>query len=270
MVARVVVTDVNYPDLDIERAVFEDAGVEMVAIEADGPDDVIEAAGDADALLTQYIPVPEWVFDALPDLRVVGRYGVGVDTVDVAAASEHGVRVVNDPTYCLEEVATHAVAALLALHRRLPTYDATVAAGEWDWTAGRPIRRLSEMTVGLAAFGNVARCVADRLRPFGADVIAHDPYVATSAFRKRDVEPVGFEELCRRSDALSVHAPLTNETGGFSTRWPSRRRRHSRRLSTRPAAMSSTARRLPPRSMTAPSSARPWTSWLRNHRWTRL
>jgi D-3-phosphoglycerate dehydrogenase len=215
MGARVVITDANYPDLEIERAIFESANVRMDLLDAETPEDIIEGARGADGLVTQYATISESVFEAVPSLEVVARYGVGLDNVDVEAATAHDVYVVNDTTYCTEEVATHAVSFLLAALRRLPIYDASVDAGNWDWTEGRPISRLSELTLGLIGFGRIARQVAATMQTFDLDVVSYDPYASTSLFAEHSVEQVSFETLCERADAVSVHTPLTDETVGL-------------------------------------------------------
>jgi D-3-phosphoglycerate dehydrogenase len=215
----VVVTDSDFPDLDIEREVFDELGAELVAGDARSPEEVIEtgADADADALLVQYAPITREVFEAL-DLTVVGRYGIGYDCVDVEAATDHGVAVVNVPSYCVEEVATHALSLLLACVRRVPQYDRTVRSGTWDWTRERPIPRLSGRTLGLAGFGKLPRKLAAMVSGFELDVVAFDPYVDETEMAERGVERVDFDELLARSDLLSVHTPLTPETEGLFDR----------------------------------------------------
>ncbi|WP_290810956.1 C-terminal binding protein [Halovivax sp.] len=208
----VVAVGHGFPDLSIERKVFAEADVAVREAEAETEEAVVEAARDADALLIQHAPVGRTVFGAVENLEVIGRYGIGVDTIDLDAATEEGVAVVNVPDYCLDEVPTHAVALLLAVERRIARYDAEVETGSWDWTTGRPIYRLRGRTLGLAGFGELARRVVRKVEPFGFEPIAYDPYVSADEMADRGVEKVPFDGLLERSDVVSVHAPLTDET----------------------------------------------------------
>jgi D-3-phosphoglycerate dehydrogenase len=147
-------------------------------------------------------------------LAAVARAGVGLDGVALGAAAEEGVTVLHAPEYGTEEVATHAVALLLACCRDIATYDRAVEGGTWDWTGGRPLRRLAGTTVGLVSVGPIARATADRLGGFGCDLVGYDPYVDAAEMAEHGVEKVSVEGL-DRADHLSVHAPLTPETRGL-------------------------------------------------------
>jgi D-3-phosphoglycerate dehydrogenase / 2-oxoglutarate reductase len=209
---RVVVTDYNFEDLGIEREALEPIGAEVVGADAETEEEVLEAAEGADALLNQYAPVGSAVFDAVPDLRAVGRYGVGVDTVDLDAATDHGVWVLNVPSYCEDEVSTHALSLLLACERRVARFDRAIDGGEWDWKGGRPIFRQRGRTLGLAGFGKIPQRLAEKAAALGMDVVAYDPYVESDELAEHGVEKVEFDALLERSDAISVHTPLTDET----------------------------------------------------------
>ncbi|WP_129115523.1 C-terminal binding protein [Halegenticoccus tardaugens] len=211
----VVVTDFDFPDVELERELCEAHGATLETAQATTPTEVIEAAAGADALLVQYAPITEAVFDALPDLVVVGRYGVGVDAVDVASATAHGVQVVNVPAYCEDEVSTHAIALLLACVRNVSNYDAEIKRGTWDWKRGRPIHRLRGRTLGFAGFGKIPERMVKKVRGFGLDAVAYDPYRSAEEIAGRGAEKVEFEELLERADAISVHTPLTDETRGL-------------------------------------------------------
>ncbi|MFD1634239.1 C-terminal binding protein [Haloplanus ruber] len=211
MTYRIVVTDYDFPDLSIERTALEDADVELRGEYARTPEEVIEAAEDADALLVQYAEITEAVFEAL-DLQAVGRYGIGVDSVDLDAATEHGVPVVNVPDYCIEEVPTHALALLLACIRKVPSYDRAIKGGEWDWTGGKPMHRLTGSTLGLVGFGKLPQRLRELVAGFDLDVLVYDPYVDAAAVEAADAEKVDLDTLLERSKYVSVHAPLTEET----------------------------------------------------------
>jgi D-3-phosphoglycerate dehydrogenase len=191
------------------------AVAEIVEVDATTPEAFGEAAADADALITSWgIRIDETVISHLDKCAVIGVGSVGVDMVDVAAATAAGIVVTNVPDVFIEEVADHALMLILAAGRRTKIMDKMVLSGEWY--QGRPllnhVPRLMGQTLGLLAFGNVARCTARRAKGFGMHVIAHDPYVGELTMSEAGVEPVSFGELLARSDYLSIHAPLNAET----------------------------------------------------------
>lgn len=212
MTYEVVITDSTYPDAEIERDVLRDADATVTRADARTPSAVIDAARGADALLNQETELTAEVFEALDGLRAVARYGVGTDNVDVEAAADHDVTVCNVPSYCEDEVSTHALSLLLACARNVSQYDERVKAGEWDWKDGRPLKRLRGRTLGFVAFGNIPRRLAEKASGFGLDYVAYDPYQSPEALAAHGVEKVSFGELLDRADLLSVHAPLTDET----------------------------------------------------------
>ena len=175
---------------------------------------VSQVDGHAGLMVHAGVPVTRRVIEAA-DFDVIARCGIGVDNVDLAAAAERGVTVVNHPAYSVEEVATHAVSLALAGFRRLPTFDHSTRGGNWAWADGAAIDRLSENTIGLVGFGSIARRVAVLVSGFGCDVIAADPYVDGTVMRRHNVEPVEFDELWDRANILSIHAELTPETKGL-------------------------------------------------------
>lgn len=212
---KVVVADYDFGDVDIERFIVTGAGFELVAAQCKSEDDVIAVAADADAVLTQYAEVGKRAIQSFSRCKVIARYGIGVDIVDVDAATAKNIVVTNVPNdWCMNEVADHAVALLLALARKLPTYDRTTRAGEWHWQTGKPIQRLQQGTVGLYSFGAIAREVARRMRGFNVRVIANDPFVDAREATAAGVSLVSFEELLAQSDYLIIQAPLTAETRG--------------------------------------------------------
>jgi len=187
--------------------------IDVVATDLDSADDIIAAAGDAEALVVDVnTDVPAAVFEACGDLEIVARAGVGVDGVDIPAAADHGVTVVNVPDYCRDEVSTHAVSLLLASIRRLNVYDRAVKRGGWEWTDGQPIHRLTGETVGFLSFGQLAKATAEKLAGFDCRIVAADPYVESEEMAEYDAEKVPFDELLEEADHVSIHAPLTDET----------------------------------------------------------
>ena len=188
---------------------------EIHEIEADSPEEFAEGAADSDAIITSWgITINKTVIDRLEKCVVIGVGSVGVDMVDIAAATEAGIVVTNVPDVFIEEVADHAMMLLLGVVRQTKLMEEMVHAG--DWYRGRPTLnhtpRLMGRTIGLLGFGNVSRCMVKRAAGFGLRVIAHDPYVSELTVGAEGVEPVSFGELLERSDYLSIHAPLNEET----------------------------------------------------------
>ncbi|MDC0678843.1 C-terminal binding protein [Sorangium atrum] len=212
----VVVLDYDFGDIDVERSLLEPAGFEVVAAQCKTEEDVAAAAHDAVGVLTQYAEVKERAISGLRRCRVIARYGTGVDTVDVAAATRRGIRVTNAPNdWCADEVADHAVALLLTLARKLPAYDRATRRGSWSWQDGRPIHRIRGATLGLLSFGAIARGISARMASFGARIMTHDPFLDPDEIRAAGAAPVPFGELLERSDYLVLQAPLTTETRGL-------------------------------------------------------
>src|SRR5262245_21669305 len=212
----VVVADYDFGDVDIERSIVTQAGFELKAAQAKSEDDVIAVASDADAVLTQYAEIGKRAIDSFRRCKIIARYGIGVDIVDVDEATRRNIVVTNVPSdWCMNEVADHAVALLMSLVRKLPQYRRATQAGEWKWQTGRPIQRLQEGTVGLFSFGAIAKEVARRMRGFGVkNIIACDPYADKEEAAAEGDPLVSFDELLTKSDYLVIQAPLTEETRG--------------------------------------------------------
>lgn len=176
-------------------------------------DELIEECYDADALMILREPVTERVLKALPKLKVIGRFGVGLDTIDVEACTRAGVQVTYVPDSNLDEVSTHAVAMMLALARRLKRYDTAVREGRWQaMVDGEGIIRPSHQTLGLIGFGQIGRMTARKASAFGYKIIAYDPYMAAERIAATGVEAATFEEVITQSDIVSLHVPATPET----------------------------------------------------------
>lgn len=212
---RVVITDHGFPNLRHEEEVIAAAGGDLVVTHCKTPAEVLAAAREADALLVQWAPVPAAVIDALERCRIIVRYGIGVDNVDLAAAKARGIPVCNVPDYGVHEVAEHAVSLGLALARQLPAIDARVRAGTWKITPDRPMPSLRETTFATAGFGRIARTAHAMMGGFGGKRVAYDPYVAAEAMAAEGVTKVELDELFAQADILSLHLPLTTETKHF-------------------------------------------------------
>lgn len=209
----VVIADHDFGDVDIERAIIERAGFELVAAQCKSEGDVIAAARNAVGVITQYARVGARAVEAFTRCQVIARYGTGVDIVDVDAATRRGIQVTNAPNeWCADEVADHAIALWLAAVRKITQYDTATRRGEWQWQTGQPIHRMRGRVFGLLSFGAIARGIAERARPFGVELWVHDPFIDQDDIRRQGARPVSFEELVRGSDYLVIQAPLTPDT----------------------------------------------------------
>jgi D-3-phosphoglycerate dehydrogenase len=174
--------------------------------------ELLGLAPEADAIMTCFAQVPSSVVLAAPHLQVIGRYGVGVDNIAVDTATERGVIVANVPAYCVDEVAEHAIALLLASARRITRYDKAVRSGNWALATGMPIHRLAGQTLGVIGFGRIGQAVAARGRALGLQVLAYDPRAGDLAFVSANVRRATLDELLSESDFVTLHTPLTPET----------------------------------------------------------
>lgn len=209
---KVILTGTVLPDSDVEKRIVEETGVNLEIVDVSSTQELIESATDPIGIMTIETEIDASVLEAFPNLEFISVHGIGVDMVDVEAATERGIPVFNTPEYCLEEVATHTMGLILACERRICQYDDDVEAGGWDYELGGPITRLSTKTVGVVGLGAIGVEVVRRLAGFGVDIVGYDPYVSEAEMRQEGVEKVAFETLCERSDILTVHTPLTEST----------------------------------------------------------
>lgn len=210
----VTVTDHGFPSIQTQREIIESAGFRLQEASpiCRAEEEIIDRCQSADVLLVQWAPVTRKVLQALPRVRCIIRYGVGVDNFDLGAAKELNVVAANVPDYCLEEVSDHALAMILILVRRMAQDNAQIRRGEWGVSKFLPVRACSDLTLGLFGFGAIGRRVAAKARGFGFSVIAADPGVADSVFHEHTVTRVDFARLLEASDILSLHAPLLAQT----------------------------------------------------------
>ena len=212
---KVVITDYDFGDVDVERNILESVGAEVIALQSKSEDDLIDAARDCAAMINQYARVGARTIGHMQQCEVIARYGVGVDIVDVEAATASSILVTNVRDYCIEEVADHAIAMWLTLARKLPQYDRATHAGVWQWQSGKPIYRTRGRTLGVVSLGKIGQAIAIRAQAFGVTVIAYDPYIAASIAADLNVEIVNKAELLARSDYLLMQAPMTPDTHHF-------------------------------------------------------
>ena len=209
--AKVVLTDYVWETLDVEHEILGDLA-DIVPLQVTDPEQFFPEAEDCDALLNTYAgPITAETMARMPNCRLIARYGIGVDTIDLDAATEAGIIVTNNPTYCIEEVAEHTIAMLLGAARKVVFYDRLVRQGRWEVPPGKPMFRLAESTIGLVGYGNIARRVAKAAAGLQMRVLFSDPFVESGQFDAPG-EKVELPELLQESDFVCIHAPLLPQT----------------------------------------------------------
>jgi len=209
---KVVITDAEYKDFVQERKVLDKINADLVICQCKSENEIIEATKDADALLVQYANINQNVIKSLKKCKVIVRYGIGVDTLDIQAATEHNIFVVNVQGYCYEEVSNHAITLALACIRKINLLDKAVKNGVWDFKIATPVFRLKNKNFGLIGYGNIGMRVAQKAQAFGFNVMAYDPYISESSLKKNNVQKTELENLLKKSDVISLHLPFTKDT----------------------------------------------------------
>ncbi len=211
----IAVTDSVFPSLDPAKAALAKLNPTFLMSKSANADDILSVAKDADAILVTYAKLTRDILTQLTKCKAIGRFGLGVDNIDLPAAKEKGIAVNYVPDYCIREVSDHALALLLALIRKIPLSNKLVQSGRWEMPAVVPIRRIEGTVLGLVGFGNIPRLVAPKAQAFGIKVIAFDPYAKPEVFKAANVTGVDFDTLLKTSDYISVHAPLLPATRGM-------------------------------------------------------
>jgi D-3-phosphoglycerate dehydrogenase len=208
----VAVADSVFPNLDLAREMVARAGAELRLSPQPTPEAIVATAQGADAVLVTYAKITADMIGQMKKCRIISRFGIGVDNVDLDAATRAGIVVTKVPDYCIDEVSDHAVALLLSLIRKIPFASARAHSGKWDMPAVVPIHRLRGTVLGLMGFGRIPQLVAPKAQAFGIKVVAYDPYVPAPVMEKAGVGRVEFPELLKVSDYVSIHSPLLPET----------------------------------------------------------
>ncbi len=206
---RVVITDCDHGSIEEEKTEFGQIGAELVLAQVQEEKDVVRACKDADGLLNQYALLTRKVLESLSKCRVISRYGVGVDSVDLKAATDLGIIVANVPDYCMDEVASQTVALILSLTRKIAFFDRKVKSGQWDFHLGIPIYRIEGKTLGLIGCGTIGLEVAKRISAFGVRVMTFDPYLQQAP---EGIELRDFDSVLKESEFISIHCPLNDST----------------------------------------------------------
>lgn len=213
---KVIITDCDHDSIDIEKKVFEQAGMEVELRQAITEDEVIAQCQDAEIFIVQYAKITEKVMEHCPKLKYVVRYGVGVDTIDVPAATKHGIQVGNVPDYGMNEVADHAIALALSLIRKTVKMNAFTKTETWDYTKAIPIHRFSELTAGVIGLGRIGRNFAQKMHALGFKVIGTDPYFQATDETDAYVKAVSMEDVIEQSDIISLHCPADGNMDLFN------------------------------------------------------
>jgi D-3-phosphoglycerate dehydrogenase len=211
----IAVADSVFPSLDPAKAALAHLNPTFRMSKSGGADDILAVAKDADAILVTYAKITREIIGQLTRCKAIGRFGLGVDNIDLPAAKEKSIAVNYVPDYCIREVSDHTMALLLALIRKIPLSNKLVQGGRWEMPAVVPIRRIEGSVLGLVGFGHIPRLVAPKAQAFGIKVIAFDPYAKPDLFKAAGVESVDFDTLLRTADYISVHAPLMPATRGM-------------------------------------------------------
>lgn len=210
---KVYLTDSEFPDYFYEKKEIEKVGGIIKRLSCKTEEDIIKHCQDAMGLIVQYAPITKHVLKSLPNLKIVSRMGIGVDNIDVEAATELGIYVSNVPDGSLEEVSSHALALLMALSRKITILNHTIKIDKnWSMQPAVPIKRFTVQTLGFLSFGRIAQRLAEKAKPLGLKMIAYDPYLPENIAKQYNVKLVDLKTVLEQSDYISIHSPLTKET----------------------------------------------------------
>lgn len=209
---RILITDYVWPSIEPERQVLSDIRAEIVVAETGDEEELLTVASNVDGILTCWKPVRESVIANATKCRIIARYGIGLDNIDVDAATANGIIVTNVPTYCVDEVSDHAIALLLSCARNITRYSEAVRSGTWNQNSASNMYRLRGKTIGIVGFGSIAKTIIPKVIALGLNVQVYSPRTSDDAIKQIKAKKVSFGDLIRSSDFVSIHAPLTSET----------------------------------------------------------
>jgi len=209
---KIVVTDYDFLSVEIEREILNRVDADLVEAINTEEKHLMEATQDADGILVQRAPITRRIIQNLKKCKIISRYAVGLDRIDVEEATKKGIFVTNVPDYCVQEVSDHALSLILCCARRIALLDREVKSGIWEPHSAKGTPRLKGQVLGLIGFGNVARILSVKAETIGFRILTYDPYVKSSIFAKYQVKQSSFEDILKESDFISLHIPLTEET----------------------------------------------------------
>lgn len=211
-ILKILITDYAWSSIEPERQVLSEIGAEIVVAETGDEKELLTYAPMVDGILTCWKPVRESIITKATRCRIIARYGIGLDNIDVDAATTYGIIVTNVPAYCVDEVSDHAIALLLSCARNIPIYNTAVKTGTWDQNIGHQMYRLRGKKIGIVGFGNIAKTIIPKVIALGLKVQVYSPRTSNDSIKQFNAEKVSFEEMLKSSDFVSIHAPLTAET----------------------------------------------------------
>lgn len=214
---QILVTDFAWKDLEIEHGILSQAGATIVCAKTASDDELLQLAPTVDGILTCWKPVSGSVIRKADRCLSIGRFGIGLDNIDVPSATDAGIIVTNVPAYCVDEVSDHAMALILSCARKTAFYDRNIKSGSYQLQAGPPLYRIKGKTLGIVGFGKIGRVLCAKAKAFGLHILVYDPHVDASSIEKAAVERVPFSDLIKRSDFISIHVPLSSETSHLFT-----------------------------------------------------
>ncbi len=209
---KILITDYAWPSIEPERQVLAEIGAELIAAETGDEPELLTLAPMMDGILTCWKPVREPVIAAAEKCQIIGRCGIGLDNIDVEAATEHGIVVTNVPAYCIDEVSDHAMGLLLACARKVSRFNRATRDGIWEQNIGPAMYRLRGKTLGVVGFGRIARSIVPKAKGFGLTVNVCSPRTDSALIQEHGAQKVSFPELLTTSDFITIHTPLTPET----------------------------------------------------------
>ena len=212
---KVLMTDYAWPSVEPERKVLAEIGAELIVAQTGTEEEFIALAPQVDGILTCWLKVTTAVIEAAQQCRVIGRFGIGLDNIDLETASALGILVTNVPAYCIDEVSDHAMALLLACARKIPLFNQQAKNGTWDRNAGPPMRRIREQKLGVIGFGKIGKAIVPKAKSFGLNILVYSPRITEQIAQAHGVVLVDLPELLSKSDFITIHAPLTAETQGL-------------------------------------------------------
>ncbi|UYY96643.1 C-terminal binding protein [Peribacillus frigoritolerans] len=214
MTFKILLTDYEFEHLKYEEEIFQKSGLDINFIKAQckTEEEVMEHAKEVDAILNQYAPISRRVIESFENTKIISRYGVGVNTIDLDAAKEKGITVANVPDYGMEEVSNHALALLLSSARKVALLNKEVKKGNWDFKVCVPIHRFDKQTVGVLGFGRIPRRFIEKVKPLGFKTAAYDPFVSAADMAAVGVQKMDLDEIISEADYLSIHVPLIDDT----------------------------------------------------------
>jgi D-3-phosphoglycerate dehydrogenase / 2-oxoglutarate reductase len=210
---KVLITDYNFPSVDIEGSIIKDFGAELFVNKSNDSQNVLSIAENCDALITQYYKIDSDFISSLKNCQIIVTYGIGTNAIDLEAASKKKIIVSNVPDYGVQEVSDHAMSLLLSLYRKLFSLDCKIRNGSWGYKSIVPIKRLSECTLGVIGFGRIAQLFVTKAKAFQfKEILVYDPYVSESIILEYGAESADLDTITTASDYISLHAPLNDET----------------------------------------------------------